>query len=523
MTTILEEMVVKYDNYENEIMTQVEKEVLPGRPSQINLVMNSSQEEEDTIDLGNVFRKMKQESRKYLWLMFLLGILGVSIGALVYQFGKKPEQVSSVVTLKYEVNGQLVTDMTAPDGSELDLSMFTSSYVLNNALNGIMLSHPVSLESLRNNLSIQKIITKETRRQQELVESMMESKDKDAYAQAGELKLVYQNNFLVNLENGFSTGLSGDSKKVYLTTEEMQVLMERVISSYNEYLYHTYADLKLPGDEISVIDYSNLDVLDSLDQLSMGMDNLYTYCDSRSGAMKSYRSGKTGHSLNDLMDSIRTLEDVDINYLRSYVYYNSITNDVDSILTKYRYQLRQKEIQIEELKEKIATTDAILSSYQNDSVFVSSLDNATNMTTETTTEYYNQLVMTQADYYETLSSLTASAENLAMRIARLEGNPTSGEVPAEVYAELDRVFRNARDLYAKINEQISELQNNPFYSNYLDHTAAQGKSESFLKAGAKNMMAGAGAGIVITFVLWFMAALLPEMFGGKEEAKETAR
>ncbi len=507
---------------EQEYVSQ-EEEILTTPPSQINLVMNHPAEEEDTIDLGNVFRTMKKQRRKYLLLMLLFMVVGVSIALLVYQFTKEPGKVSSVVTLKYEVNGQAVTDMTAPDGSELDLSMFTSSYVLNNALNGLTLSQPVSLESLRNNLSIQKIITKDSRRQQELISSMMENKDKEAYEQLGTMHLVYQNNFLVNLQNGFSTGLSDDSKKVYLTSEEMQVLLERVISSYNDYLYHTYADLKLPGDEISVIDYTNLDVLDSLDQLSTGMDDLYAYCDSRSDEMKAYRSFKTGHSLNDLMDSIRVLESVDINYLRSYVYYNSITDDADSILTKYEYQLRQKEMQIEELKEKIATNDAILNSYQNDSVFVSSLDNATNMTTETTTEYYNQLVMTQADYYETLSSLTASAEILESRITRLEEIQASNEVAPEVHTEQERIFRNATDLYGNISDQVTELMETPFHMNYLDHTAAQGENESFLKAGMKNMLIGAGAGIAITFAIWFMAALIPEMFGNKEEEKETAR
>jgi hypothetical protein len=296
-----------------------------------------------------------------------------------------------------------------------------------------------------------------------------------------------------------------------------------VISSYNEYLYRTYADLYLPGDEISVIDYANLDVLDSLDQLDAGMDNLYAYCNGRSGEMKAYRSWRTGHSLYDLMDSIRTLENVDINYLRSYVYYKSITDDLQNILTRYRYQLRQKEMQIEELKEKIATTDAILNSYQNDSVFVSSLDNATNMTTETTTEYYNQLVMTQAGYYESLASLTASAENLSIRIARLEENGVATAVSPEVRVELERVFKDATDLYNEISDQVTELMDNPFHVNYLDHTAAQGDNESFLKAGMKNILIGAGAGFAIAFAMWFMAALIPEMFGEKKEEKETAR
>ncbi len=508
---------------EDENMFRTEETRMPERTSQINLVMNNTQDEEDTIDLGKVFRKMKAETGKYLWVMLLLLVLGVSVSLLVYQLKKDPGQVSSVVTLKYTVNGQEVTDLTAPDGTELDLSQFTSSYVLNNALDGLQLSQPITVEALRKNLDIQKVITKETRRQQELLSEMMEGKDKDAYSQASELELVYQNNLMVSLRNGFSNDQS--DKTVELTQEELQVLLERVIGSYNDYLCLTYADQQMPSDEFSVIDHNNLDILDSLDQLSAGVEKLYEYCDARTADEKSYRSWKTGHSLTELMESLRIVQDVDINYLRSYVEYEEVTNDAEGILTKYRYQLRQKEIQIEELKEKIATAGDILASYKNDSVLVSSQESATNLSTGTTTEYYNELVVTQAKNYERLSKLSASYEILSNKIVKLEEEARSGEVSQEVLNELNVVFEDVQILYQAINDQMIEVRERPLHYNFVDHTAAQGKNESFLKAGSKNMLIGAGAGIFITFALWFMAALVPELMSenGTGEKKETAK
>ena len=499
-----------------------EEELLSGKSSQINLVMSGLDDEEDSISLVNVFHNMKAQCRRFLWLMLLFAVAGVSVALLFYQFNQKPSQVSSVVTLKYDVNGAPVTDLTAPDGTKLDLSQFTSSYVLNNALSGLKLSKPVSVEALRNNLEIRMITTEDTRRQQELISEMIDGKSNEGYKQAGTLELKYQNNFLVSLRNDFSSEES--RKKVELTNEELQVLLERVILSYNEYLCRTYADLKLPGDAFSVIDYNSLDILESLDQISAGVDELYSYCAAKPAAVRKYRSWRTGHSLEDLMRSLRTVQDVDINYLRSYVEFEAVTNDAETILTKYRYQLRQQEMRIDELQQKIATTGDILNTYKNDSVLVSSQDNATSLSTGTTTEYYNELIASQAQNYEKLAELSASCEILSARIAKME-EAEYEQASQEVMNQVAIVFDDVQMLYQTIFEQMTEISGRPFCTNFIDHTAAQGKTDSFLKAGSKNMLIGAGAGIMIAFVWWFMAALLPELMNekGTGEKKEMAK
>ena len=509
-----------------EALMQDETEILNSKVSQINLVMSDLENGEDRISLVNVLHNMRKLSRKYLWRMLLFSVMGASISLLVYQLRRPVTQVSSVVTLKYMVENddeeKEVTDLTAPDGTELDLSQIKSSYVLSNTLSGITISRPITVESLQNNLDIQKLTTKDTRRQQELISEMIQRGANDAYTQAGELELLYQNNFIVRLHNGFTDAENG--KTVELSQEELQVLLEQVISSYNEYLCRTYADLQLPGDELSVIDFDSLDILDSLDQLSTGVDNLYDYCDEKTQAMKSYRSWKTGHSLEDLMSSLRMVQDVDINYLRSYVEFESVTNNADTILTKYRYQLRQKGIEIEELEEKIKTTGDILSSYKNDSVLVSSQDNASNLATGTTTEYYNELIVAQAENYKQLAELNTSYEILSNRIVKLEKEGHVEEISQEVMNQVAIVYEDVQMLYQAISEQMLEINQRPLHTSFLDHTAAQGRSENFLKAGSKNMMIGTGAGIVIVFTWWFMSALIPELM--KENAagkKETAK
>ena len=68
------------DNNENR------KDILPiDMNRQIQLVVNHTGEEEDTIDLGNVFHNMKLRKRLVAWVLVLCLVLGICIPLLLYQ------------------------------------------------------------------------------------------------------------------------------------------------------------------------------------------------------------------------------------------------------------------------------------------------------------------------------------------------------------------------------------------------------------------------------------------------------
>lgn len=76
--------------------------------------------------------------------------------------------------------------------------------------------------------------------------------------------MKYENRFIVTLTNGF--GDEDSRVKIELKDGELKLLLDRILTVYNEYLVRTYADVKLPDDAFSIIDTQELDVLDSLDQ-----------------------------------------------------------------------------------------------------------------------------------------------------------------------------------------------------------------------------------------------------------------
>ena len=55
------------------------------KDAQINVVVNTPGDGEDTIDLGNVFHNVKLKSRVFAWVLILCMVIGLIAPLLLYQ------------------------------------------------------------------------------------------------------------------------------------------------------------------------------------------------------------------------------------------------------------------------------------------------------------------------------------------------------------------------------------------------------------------------------------------------------
>ena len=492
---------------------------------QIQLVVNNKQEE-GAIDLSDVFHNMRLMKRVFAWMLVLCLILGVCAPLLLYQFTKTPLTVSSVVILRYEapvqkdaedirtgkktleeVEFESVTDLTAPDGTELDLNQITSSYVLQTALDGMTLSKPITAAVLRDNIEIKTLLTEESQRTKEALAGLADAKNADAYKQLQNAEMEYQNRFVVSLTNGF--GDEDSRVKIELKDAELKLLLDRILTVYNDYLVRTYADVKLPEDAFSIIDTTNLDVLDSLDQLRKGLDDLYSYCDAKTDTVKAYRSWQTGRSLTDWMETLQTFKSINVDYLYAMVSENAITRDKAELLTNWKYMLRMAKNDLEKTNENIAETKKLLATYKNDEVFISMQESDAAKSTKTATDYYNTLILQQTENYEKAAELKASIADYEDRILRLDAK-TRTDVTAEVEEELSRSIASAQNMYKNIREHMEELIESQMYTTFEDHSAAQGREQSFITANIKKIIIAVILFEILGIGLWFLAGLVPE-------------
>ena len=375
----------------------------------------------------------------------------------------------------------------------------------------------MTLANLRDNIRIDRILTEDSRRQQEVAASMIQDKNNAAYTQVQGIELTYNNRFVVSLTNGF--GDEDSRVKRYLTDSELRTLLDRILAAYNDYMVLTYADSKLPDDEISIIDTEHLDILESLDLLRSAVTDLYEYCDAKPDEIKAYRSWRTGLSLNDLMEELLTARNVNVDYLYSYVYTNSIVKDRETMTTNYQFQLRNAQTELSVVNENIATTQTILDNYKNDEIFVSMQESDTAKSTQTTTDYYNNLIIEQADNYSKAAELKATITDLEDKIASLSASAEPAGIE-QASAELANAIKVCHEIYRQIDDQMKEVTESAFYTTYAEASVAQGKTKSFIQGSIKLAVVGAVVGLVIGFGLWFLSALAQELRGRKEEEAE---
>ena len=494
------------------------------RDSQINVVVNTPATDEVTIDLGRVFHNMKLKSRIYAWVLILCMLVGLCAPLLMYQLSKPMLTVSSVVTLNYDiisrdannrVTKQKVTDLTAPDGSALDLNQITSAYVLQQALSGLHLSQVPSLSTLRANIRVERVLTEDSRRAQELASKMTADKNSGAYTQMQTVEMTYANKFVVSLTNGF--GEEDSRSKQVLPDDELRLLLNQILSEYNKYLVMTYADTKLPDDEVSVIDTANLDYLESLDLLREASDDLIDYIEAQPDDVRAYRSYTTGRTLEDWKAMLQTMRNVSSDYLYSYVYNNSLYRDGASMLTRYQYQLRNLQTQLDSMNENIATNAAILAEYKNDEIYVSVQESDASKSTKATTDYYNALILQQSENYDQVADLETRILDLQDKIAAISAAGGTAAADAGIQEELDHVMIIFRDLYHQVRAHVEELMSSWRYTDYVEYTDAQGSLPGFIAANMKKMIIGAVVGAVLACGLWFLAALAPEFRRNRED------
>lgn len=505
--------------------------ILPEKDTKIQLVVNRPETDEMTIDLGRVFHNAKVLSRIYAWVLVFCLLVGISTPLLMYQFNKPMMTVSSVVSLRYDVpNPEYeaaekqndveamreldktvpVSELVTPEGEDLDLSVVTSSPVLQQALSGLTLSSPVTIENLRNNITVTRVLTEESSRTKEVLDGLAEAKNADVYNRLERTKLKYQNRFVVSLTNGF-----GESK-AELKDEELKLLLNRVLDAYNDTLVKQWADVHLPEDKVSVIDTENQDLPEVLDSLNTALEDLYNYCDGQTDSVKEYRSWQTGMNLNEWMKTIRTVQETSVEYLDAYVYAKGLIRDKDSVSMTLRYRMRTLQSDLDKVNEEIAANAELLKNYKNDEVYVSMQESDASRTTQVTSYYYNDLVLKQQEAYQKATTLRTQIAETQNKLDRLDQAAKADEI-ADAETALENAVATVKDLYTSVRDHMSELFSSPLFTTWSEHSAPQGEAPNFLKLSMKKMLIGAAVGAVIALVLWFLAALAPEFRRGRKE------
>ena len=481
-------------------MDQLEKK---DNSQKVELYVSHPNEGEGEISLVNVFYNMAARKKVFLRLIAIFLILGLIIPMFIGEVSRKNPDASAVVKLTYENSDGKTAAQRRPD------QLGFSASVIAAALDETKLNSTLSVSRVEANLTIERLLTEAVRQRIEVLQEQIKASG-TTVGQAANIALQYEDTYIVTLKNGF--GAADSSSKAYLSSGEISDLLNNIIKEYNNYLYETKADYDLPEGDLSDAATGDLDYLESLDLIKTVMTTFKKYCDEKAELYPDYTSASTGLTFNDLSSIISSFNDVDLSYLSATLISGGISKTPTDLLNRFVYSLRNAKLELSKVEGNIASIQKIIDEYQNEKISVTGSDEKEKQSASITTDYYNELVLSQVELYDQQAELNQTIADLEKRVVAF-GADVSPEDLAKADADFNRVFGNATEVYDLVIDYAKEfITSDTIANSFMNTTSAQTKSVSFFSSSnIKKAVIGGVAGAVIACCLWFAAGFIEEV------------
>lgn len=466
----------------------------------IDLFINNQEDQEQGISIMNVFSTLGKRFHLYLWVMIIGLLAGLLVPTFIYTFKDKKDSAVAILGLDY-ANAE---EGLAPDGSKLDISNIKSSYVVENALNKVTLSKKVTTAQVQSNLVITGILTDETKQTIDILDDLKEAKNNDYSKILQSLELKYRAQYIISISSTFKDG----NNKFKLPSEDLSKLLNAITTSYSEYFIETYQKQDLPGNYLEAINAEALDYLDILDDISGALIDLESYCYNHANTVPNFRS-TDGVSFSDLASQIAMFRNGQIDYIYSYVYLNNVSKNKDLQITRYEYQLRQADLDMQEIDANITDLQAAINTYQFSITKVPAPDGTSWTEIEVKDDEYNALVNRLTALNEKKSALKERIDIINERINILRGTDATPEQKANAEKYVANALETAKQLYTLVNKNAKELFASNAYQNKYMHTIVTSDTEKF-SDNLKLFLIGAGAGLGLGLIMWVADAFIIE-------------
>ena len=504
------------ENKQNEII----KDVTSEDKSKLEVVLkrDSMQDVGAEIDLMNIFTNMGKRKKIYVWFILFCLFIGLLVPALIPQI-RNEDAISAIISLRYPG----AEDELAPDGTELDLGKVMASNIVQAALNRTYLSYNLTASQVSTKMKVEKVLTDATNKQLEILQKYENTQYNEEYIKRlTSVEMDYKTSYIITLENGYTV----DNKYVKLPGTELATLLNNIIDEYRKEFFEEYGEFKLPDNKLADISLDELDYIEWLDCVNDILDSLEAYCkEPNRVAYNDYRSHKTGLTFNDISELVALVKDVQVEYLYSHVYFNCLSKDKENTLTNFNYRLLALNKQLDIINEKITTGKSVIENYKNDNILVTGAGDETDeeykMNVKRVTDYYNSLIMQQADYYVERASLTRKIANMNDKIEGFSAGTGTAYQISVVETETKHISDIMQKLYDLVKAQAEEIGAGDSYMNsFVTTIDAVYYEEAFVSLPDLLLLCKCGGiGLLIGLLVWAMDGLILELKDSSARAK----
>ena len=314
-------------------------------------------------------REILEAVWKGKWLIALITIVALIITGLGTFLAL---QASKSVVAIIELNYPGIELGQNPDGTQFDISLLRSPYVIEKALQELELANiGIKSDEIRRNIDITPIIPDDVA---QLAETMiMQGKEYSYYP--SEYKITYK----VNKAFSYNQGIS---------------LVETIISQYKKYFYTLYSDIKTIDNTIGSLDYSAYDYPDIVEVITTQIQGIQEFLDEKAAEDGNFRSSATSYNFADLNRSFDILKTVDTSKLESLVNTNTLTKDRLKLIKDYEYKVKRMELEQAKKNSEAEEARRLMDQFKKEDYVLIPDGSGSELRTENPKSYYNTLAET---------------------------------------------------------------------------------------------------------------------------------
>ena len=418
----------------------------------LNITLKSEDDKNDVVlTFGSILKKF----RKYLllWIVTAVVIAALTIGAVSLKNVISSEKMPLTAVVSFTFDG--IEKGKDPAGHDFDVNSIKTPKVIKDSL--IELGYNLEmLEDVRHGIVVESIMPEDTYEKYTAYMTIFENNQTNGVINAAQ-QIIDTKWFPTEYKVYFDyseTGLEG---------KEAANLFNTILTQYRSYFFETYGYNAALGSASSATDYKEYDYAEAVDVFSTTLTTLRNYVSSVANSDTTrFRSTATGFTFADLNESIKTIQQIDLDLLSSYITVNNVTKDRDVLINYYQYRIdalnRSKTIAQETLA---ALSDSIVN-YEKDSIIIfGNGTDDTNTQSTVTSEEYNKLINQKNETQKELSTDVQQINFYTERMEALKSNPVGSEAKIQkVEDDLARLDAKVSDIIEKVNTTADEYYEN---------------------------------------------------------------
>ena len=264
------------------------------------------------MDMVNIIECIRILKKRFKAIVIFVCIAVV----VTYLVASSMQTYTCSFSLQHKNEG--IEEGLAPNGEKLDVYNIMSPVIVSAALNASGDADTVTVESIRNNMTISPVITSQ------------DADVKESAAAQGEVYEVIPDEYVVQCK--YDAGLE---------SEFGGRLFNYIIKAYDEWYVSEYYDKRTVADFLGVIDYENMEYMELCDIIDTNITTLIDYFTSMSEGSPDFRSYKTGFTFSDLSDLYSNLNSIEYSKYYANVRAGLLCRDKSTLIKNYENQIKQ--------------------------------------------------------------------------------------------------------------------------------------------------------------------------------------